>query len=211
MILAANLATGTTLAALAFSLILIITLFVLRFRRNLLTFKKSYDEILLDEYGYVERLVNSGKVSPEFSEDYEAPPTRIANRGPSRIAKNSDLLNVEYEMLRQNQENAKILAFLDDCLFSLKKAEKGAQVCQNQRRVLEEKYTLMESTVRVLTGMKDLKGKSIYKFVVKSVIGAIILIAAFYILVFTDLSESLKSSTIALITTVAGFLLGKFT
>jgi hypothetical protein len=72
----------------------------------------------------------------------------------------------------------------------------------------------MESTVRVLTGMKNtenLESKAVTKFIIKSMIGAIILIAAFYILVFTDLSEGLKSSTIALITTVAGFLLGKFT
>lgn len=216
MLLTDIFATGTsTFAILVISLTLIIALYIIRFRRNLGTFKKSYDEILLDEYGYVERLVDTSKKSSKAEMDFETPP--LESRVDRRTVKSSDMLKIEFEKIRDIQKNdnhERMLTLIDDCLYSLNMKENGLQRCQKQGRILEEKYALMESTVRVLTGMKNtdnLGSKTINKFVIKSVIGAIILLAAFYILVFTDLSEGLKNSTIALITTVAGFLLGKFT
>jgi hypothetical protein len=122
---------------LSIALFAIIALFILRFRKNLVRFKKSYDEILLHEYGYVERLADIEINSSRRNMDFESAP--VATRMDSRLAKSSDLLKTEFASIKNNQKNGnheKMLTLIDDCLFSLKKSEKGVQTCQHQSRIL---------------------------------------------------------------------------
>lgn len=87
---------------LSIALFAIIALFILRFRKNLVRFKKSYDEILLHEYGYVERLADTEINSSRRNMDFESAP--VAKRMDSRLAKSSDLLKTEFESIKNNQK-----------------------------------------------------------------------------------------------------------